>query len=349
MGADSSHDRETIKSVDELEDNLSEPTRGVIETLSKVDGDIIVLGAGGKMGPTLARMARRASDAAGVRRRVIGVSRFSSDDVESRLNSCGVETIRADLLDEGELDKLPDSPNVVHMVGMKFGATGNEALTWAVNSCLPAVVSLKYRESRIVAFSTGNVYGLMPVTGAGSVETDAPGPIGEYAMSCLGRERVFEHFSRRHGTAVALVRLNYATELRYGVLVDFAERVWAGEPVDLATGHVNTIWQADANAAALSCFERVSSPPFVLNVTGPEILSVRRTCEEFGRLMGKGATFTGTESAEALLSSAELCHGLFGPPLVSPQEMMRLIADWVMRGGERLGKPTHFEVRDGRF
>lgn len=350
MGRDKDTDgSDTIRSVEQLEELLSEPSEGVIETLRRLEGDIIVLGAGGKMGPTLARMAKRASDAAGVRRRVIGVSRFSSGNVESQLKAHGVETVRCDLHDEEQLGKLPDSPNVVYMVGMKFGSTGREALTWATNSYLPAIISQRYHESRIVAFSTGNVYGLTPVRSGGSRESDPPSPRGEYAMSCLGRERIFEHFSCRLGIPVALIRLNYATELRYGVLVDLAERVFAGETIDLAMGRLNAIWQADANAVALLCFDHVSSPPFILNVTGPETLSVRHICEEFGRQMGKPVAFKGTESPEALLSSSRLCRRLLGDPRVGVQKMILWISDWMMRGGPRLGKPTHFEVRDGKF
>lgn len=336
---------------EELEDVLSEPTEGVVETMRRLEGDVIVLGVGGKMGPTLARMAKRASVAAGPRttRRVIGVSRFSSGDLEARLGSQGIETIRCDLHDEQKLDGLPDSPNVVYMVGMKFGSTGQEALTWATNAYLPAIVSRRFRRSRIVAFSTGNVYGLTPVGSGGSREDDPLDPDGDYAMSCLGRERIFEHFSRKLGIPMAIIRLNYATELRYGVLVDLAERVLAGEQIDLAMGHFNAIWQADANATVLQAFDHVTSPPFVLNVAGPETLSVRRVCEEFGRLMGKEVAFGGAESPDALLSCAEKGRRLFGPPRVGFPRMIRWIADWVMRGGDRLGKPTHFEVRDGRF
>jgi nucleoside-diphosphate-sugar epimerase len=343
------HAPDAVESVEQLEDLLSEPTERVIDTLARLDGDLLVLGVAGKMGPTLARMARRASDAAGVRRRVIGVARFSSGDVAARLQAHGVETVRCDLLDQAQLDRLPDAANVVAMTGMKFGATGQEALTWAMNSYLPGMIALRYRQSPVVAFSTGNVYGLSPVALAGSVETDTPAPVGEYAMSCLGRERIFEHFSRTLGIPMALLRLNYACELRYGVLVDLAQRVLAGEPVDLGMGQLNAIWQADANAMALCAFGHVASPPFVLNVAGPETLSVRRVAEEFGRLLGRPVRFQGSEAADALLSNGQLGHRLFGYPRVSAVQMIHWIADWFRRGGPTLGKPTHFEVRDGRF
>jgi nucleoside-diphosphate-sugar epimerase len=340
---------DTIANVEQLEDLLSAPTDGVLETLAGLEGDLILLGVAGKMGPTLARMARRAFDAAGVRRRVIGVARFSATGVEDRLQAHGVETVRCDLLDQAQLDRLPDAANVVAMTGMKFGATGQEALTWAMNSYLPGMLCQRYRHSRIVAFSTGNVYALSPVVRGGSVEDDPLQSVGEYAQSCVGRERIYEHFSRTLGIPLALLRLNYACELRYGVLVDLAQRVQAGEPVDLAMGNLNAIWQADANAMALCAFGHVTSPPLVLNVAGPETLSVRRLAEELGRLLGRPVRFQGSEAPDALLSNGQLGHRLFGYPRVSVGQMVCWIADWLRRGGPTLGKPTHFEVRDGRF
>src|SRR5262249_25037759 len=247
------------------------------------------------------------------------------------------------------LDALPDAPNVVAMAVMKFGATGQEALTWAMNSYVPGMISQRFRHCRIVAFSTGNVYGLTPVQFGGSRETDVLTPVGEYGLSCVGRERIYEHFSRTLGIPTALLRLNYANELRYGVLADLARKVWAGQPIDLSMGHFNALWQADANAMALCAFDHVASPPFVVNLAGPETLSVRRVAEEFGRLLGCTVTFTGTEGPDALLSNGGLGHRLFGYPRVSVGQMMEGLADWVRRGGADLGKPTHFEVRDGRF
>jgi nucleoside-diphosphate-sugar epimerase len=341
-----------IRDVAHLEELLSEPTQQVVETMGRLEGDLVILGAAGKMGPSLARMALRASEEAGVSRRVVAVSRFSSRDLpspEDRFREHGIETLRCDLLDPAQLGALPEAPNVVYMAGMKFGSTGQEALTWAMNSYLPGMVSQKYRRSRIVAFSTGNVYGLGPVHLGGSRETDPPNPVGEYAMSCLGRERIFEHFSRTLNIPMALLRLNYAAELRYGVLVDLAQSVLAGEPIDLSMGNVNVIWQADANAMALAAFDHVSSPPFVLNVAGPETLSVRRTCEELGRLLEREPVFTGVEASDALLNNGQLGHRLFGYPRVCIGQMVRWVAEWVRSGGESLGKPTHFEARDGRF
>jgi nucleoside-diphosphate-sugar epimerase len=343
------HGAATVETVEQLEDLLSEPTDAATETLARLDGDLILLGVAGKMGPTLARMARRAFDAAGLRRRVIGVARFSSAGAAERLQAHGVETVRCDLLDQAQLDRLPDAANVVYMAGMKFGSTGQEALTWAMNSYLPGMVSQRYRHSRIVAFSTGNVYGLCPVVRGGSVESDPLAPVGEYALSCVGRERIFEHFSRTLGIPMALLRLNYACELRYGVLVDLAQRLLAGEPVDLGMGCLNAIWQADANAMTLCAFGHVASPPLVLNVAGPELLSVRRVAGEVGRLLERPVRFEGSEAADAVLSNGQLGHRLFGYPRVSAGQMILWIADWLRRGGPTLGKPTHFEVRDGKF
>jgi nucleoside-diphosphate-sugar epimerase len=338
-----------IADVEQLELALSEPTPAVIETMRWLEGDILLLGVAGKMGPSLARMARRASDAAGVKRQVIGVARFSNDSLEQSLRGHGVTTIRCDLLDEEALSRLPDAQNVIFMAGMKFGATGQEALTWAMNTWLPSAVTRKYRSSRIVAFSTGNVYGLVPISSGGSRETDTPQPVGEYAMSCLGRERMFEHFSRTQGTPVALLRLNYACDLRYGVLVDLAQKVWAGEPVDLCMGWFNTIWQGDANAMTLQAFRHVASPPCVVNMTGPELLNVREVCTQLGGIMSKPVSFIGSEADSALLSDARRGMELLGQPRMSADELIRHVANWVMRGGPSLGKPTHFESRDGRF
>ncbi len=335
--------------VDALDDLLSEPTPLAVETLTHLDGDLLLLGVGGKMGPTLTRMAKRASDAAGRRGRVIGAARFSNPALETWLNNYGVETIRCDLLDSAQLAKLPDAANVVFMTGMKFGSTGQESLTWAMNCHLPVLAAQRFRGSRFVAFSTGNVYGLSRVSSGGSREDDVPRPVGEYAMSCLGRERVLEHFSRVNGTPTAILRLNYATEMRYGVLVDVAQRVWSGRPVSLAMGYFNALWQGDANAMALCALGRVASPPFVVNLAGPETLTVRRVAEEFGRLFGREPTFEGTEAPDALLSNGQLGHQLFGYPRVTAEQMIAWIADWVRRGGPTLGKPTHFESRDGRF
>jgi nucleoside-diphosphate-sugar epimerase len=339
----------TIENVEQLDELLSRPTPEVVAAMARLEGDLIVLGIGGKIGPSLARMARRASDAAGVRRRVIGVARFSTPGLERQLQSHGIETVRCDMLDPEQLAALPKVPNVLYLAAMKFGSTGQEAATWARNVYLPGRVCEKYHHSRIVAYSTGNVYPLTPVERGGSVEGDPPGPIGEYAMSCLGRERIFAHFSQTAGTPVALLRLNYACELRYGVLVDVAQRVLAGEPIDVTMGHFNTIWQGDNNAMTLRAFAHAASPPLVVNVTGPETLSVRRVAEQMGELLDRPIRCVGTEAPDALLSNAGRAYRLFGQPRVSASQMIRWIADWCRRGGATLNKATHFDVRDGKF
>ncbi len=338
-----------IRDEEHLEELLSEPTPGVVEMFGRLPGDLVILGVGGKMGPSLARRARRATDSAGVPRRIVGVARFTNPSLPHYLQTHGIETVVCDLLDPDQVKRLPDAPLVMVMAGMKFGATGQEALTWAMNTHVPSVICAKYRQSRIVAFSTGNVYALTRVQGGGSREADALRPVGEYSMSCVGRERIYEHFSRTAKIPTALLRLNYATEMRYGVLVDIALHVLRGETVDVTMGHVNTIWQGDANAMALCAFEHVAVPPRILNLAGPELLSVRLVADEFGRLLGKTVKFVGQEEDDAYLSDARESYRLFGQPRVLALQMIRWIADWVQRGGANLGKPTHFEVRDGKF
>jgi nucleoside-diphosphate-sugar epimerase len=340
---------ERINNVEHLEDLLSEPTQATVEALGALEGDLIVLGVAGKMGPSLARMALRASEQAGLPRRVIGVARFSETAIAARLRAYGIETIRCDLLDPAQLDALPEVPNVVFMTGMKFGAAGQEGRTWAMNCWLPGMVCRKYRRARIVAFSTGNVYGLTPVALGGSVESDPLHPVGEYAQSCLGRERLFDYFSRMNDIPMSLLRLNYATEMRYGVLVDIAQHVLQGRPVDVTMSHVNALWQADANAMALASFAHVRTPPMVLNLAGPELLSVRRLAEEFAQRFRRPLVVKGVESSDAFLSNAQLAFRMFGSPRVSAGQLMAWIADWLERGGETLGKPTHFEVRHGQY
>lgn len=339
----------SIRDVEQLEELLSAPTPGAIDAMRVLDGDILVLGVAGKMGPTLARMAKRASEMAGVKRRVIGVARFSNSSLEQRLQAWGVDTVRCDLLHQKSLAELPDAANVIFMAGMKFGTTGQEPLTWAINSFLPGLVAHRYRQSRIAVFSTGNVYGLSPVSKGGSCEQDDLIPAGEYAMSCVGRERIFEHFSRTHGSKMTILRLNYAAELRYGVLLDIALHVHAGRPVPMAMGYLNAIWQGDASAVSLQSLVQAASPPNVINITGPELLSVRSVAEEFGKKLKKTVTFEGTGSSDALLSNAEKSRQLFGTPHVSAQQMIDWIAEWVSKGGETLAKPTHFEERAGSF
>ena len=344
-----SSDNSAPRTVDELDDFLSRPTAAVVETMRRLTGDLAILGVGGKMGPTLARMARRASDAAGVARRIVGVSRFSADDLRKRLEAWDIETIACDLLDEAAVARLPRMDNVVFMAGFKFGAQAAPSRTWAMNCYVPATVSRHFQNSRIAAFSTGNVYGMVPIDGGGSREDDPLRPIGEYAMTALGRERMFEYFSDRLGFPLVLLRLNYANELRYGVLVDLARKVLQGETIDVSMGHVNVIWQGDANAASLQSLELADRPPCVLNIAGPEVLSVRAAAEQLGRLLDRSPRLVGSELPDALLSDSNRCRARLGMPTVSVDQMLKWVADWVQRGGEHLGKPTHFESRDGQF
>ena len=335
----------------ELDEELSTPRDATVAALARVPGDIVILGAGGKMGPTLARMAVRAATLAdgAARRRVIAVSRFSAAGAEEALRASGVETIRCDLLDREAVRALPDAPNVIYMAGQKFGTTGAPSRTWMQNVVVPAICAERYAGARIVAFSTGNVYPLTPRTSGGSREDDAPAPVGEYAASCLGRERVFEHWSATAGTKVALIRLNYAIDLRYGVLVDIASTIMAGRPVPLAMAHVNVIWQGDANRIALELLPHASSPPLVVNVTGSETIAVRGAAQELGRRMKREPTFSGEESSTALLSDSGKMRRLLGPPSLPLGTLFDWVAAWVSAGNPVLGKPTGFEKRDGAF
>lgn len=335
--------------VAELEEALSRPTPCLIDNMSRLEGDMLVLGAGGKMGPSLSVMARRALDMAGRKSRVMAVSRFGDSTVSNYLAEQGVEVFSSDVMAPGALESLPDAENIVYMVGMKFGATQQQALTWAINAWLPGAVCRRYPESRVVVFSTGNIYGLTPVSRGGSKEDDAPAPQGEYAMSALGRERVFEYFSRAQNIAQSVIRLNYACDLRYGVLVDIARNVLEGQPVSLEMGFLNTIWQGDANAMALAALNHAATPPRVLNVTGPGTLPVRDLAEQFGKRFNKTPVFEGVEAPDALLSNSSRVCALFGPPQVDEQQLMDWVAGWLRQGGPLLNKPTHFESRNGRF
>ena len=335
----------------ELDDVLSQPRDATVDALRRSPGDIIVLGAGGKMGPTLARMAARAAGIAdGIRRRrVIAVSRFSAGDMRRDLEQHGVETIQADLMDRAAVDRLPDAPNVIFMAGQKFGTSDAPFRTWMMNVVVPARCAERYPGARIVAFSTGNVYPLRGVLGGGATEGTKPQPIGEYAESCLGRERVFEFYAADHGTPVAIMRLNYAIDLRYGVLADLATRVLRGKLVPLAMGYVNVIWQGDANRLALEMLPHASSPPFVLNVTGRDTLSVRTLAIELGNRLSKKPDFDGAEAPDALLSDTAKMRGMFGEPEMPLDTMLDWTAEWVRADQPTFGKPTHFETRDGAY
>jgi len=340
---------EAIHNERELEERLSRPSEEDVRAMAALQGDLLILGAGGKLGPSLAKLARRAAEATGREKRVIAAARFSDPIVAADLRACGVETVACDMIEPGALAQLPDVPNVVFMAARKFGTTGAEYLTWALNTYLPGLAAERFRDSRIVAFSSGNVYGLEPVSSAGCSESTAVAPQGEYAQSVLGRERMFEYGSSRWGTRVALLRLNYAVDLRYGVLVDIARAAFEGRPVDVRMGAFNVIWQGDANSMCLRSFGYCKSPPRVLNITGPEKLLVRDVAREFGRRFGKEPVFSGQEAETALLNDAAESHRLFGPPRVTAAQLIDWVAGWIACGGRLLNKPTHFESRDGKF
>lgn len=339
----------TDPSLDSIARQVCEPGQALIDRLRDTDGDLVVLGAAGKMGVSLARMAASALHALPGGRRVHAVSRFSDPAARAELDAAGVHTVPADLLDPDSLRGLPEAANVVYMVGRKFGTGTDAALTWMVNTYLPALVAQRYRDARIVAFSSGNVYPLLPLVSGGADESTAADPVGEYAQSCLGRERILEHHSRSQGTPMAIIRLNYAIDCRYGVLTDLARTIQDGEPVARETGAVNVIWQGDANRYALSALTLADSPPLVLNVTGPETASVGWLAAELGRRLQRTPRLTGVEADTALLSNAARCFALFGYPQVSLYQMLDWTVDWLVGGGPLLDKPTHFSERRGNF
>ena len=338
-----------IENEDVLDDLLSKPSPQVVEIISQIDGDFLLLGVNGKIGISLARMIKRACDLAGVKKRVVGVSRFSSPEGRRTLEEFGVETLMGDLLDRNFLENLPSLKNVIFMAAMKFGSSENLPFMWAMNSYLPGLVAEKYCESKIVTYSTGCVYPLVRVDSGGSKESDAPQPVGEYGQSCLGRERMFQFISEKMKTPIAIIRLNYAVEMRYGVLVDIALKIKNDQVVDLNMGYFNAIWQGDANAMVLSSFAHCSAPANILNITGPETVSVRRVAEQFGELFNKKPAFVGQEAETALLSDAGKAFKLFGYPQIPLQQIIQWTGDWIMKNQPLLQKPTHFEVRNGNF
>jgi hypothetical protein len=338
-----------IANTAELEDLLSIPATGVIEMMKRLDGDIMILGIAGKMGVTMGRQAVRAIQEAGVTKKVYGVARFSNPAEREKLQSWGVETITCDLLDRASVAKLPKVKNIIFMAGRKFGTDGSEAQTWAMNVLVPAIVAEHFCDSRIVAFSTGCVYPLVSIKTGGCQEDVLPSPVGEYSQSCLGRERIFQYYSDCNKTPVLLFRLNYSIDLRYGVLHDIARNIWEGKPVDNTVGYFNVIWQGDANAAALRALELTESPAAILNVTGPETASVEKTALMLGKLMGKEVIFKATPGDSCYLNDAAKMFRCFGYPSVPLEQMIRWQADWIVNGGESIGKPTHFEERDGKY
>ena len=341
MGSDH---RPIIRDEAELMDRLTQPSAAVREAVAKLGDGVVVLGAGGKMGPSLAGLLVRAGA-----RRVIGVSRFSDPQQQRYLEGIGVQTVRADLLDEDALAGLPEAPYVLLLAGFKFGASANEPATWAINTWLPARVVQRYAHSRIVYVSSGNVYAPARTNSRGSPEDGELGPVGEYAQSRLGGERVAQYFSEHQRTPLLIVRLFYATELRYGIISDLARKVWRGEPIDLEMGFVNQIWQGDANSYLSRFFPLCTMPAAVVNLTGPESLSVRQLAQALGRALGKEPRLTGREGPTALMGDASGILERFGPPAVSSEQIIRWVAEWVRLGGANLGKPTRYEARDGRF
>lgn len=333
----------------QLEDEILAPSAALIADIKQIKGDIMLLGIGGKMGPSMAKAAIRAIKAGGVDKKVYGVSRFSTTELREELENMGVHTIACDLLNEDELKELPQVENIIYLAGHKFGTTGNEDFTWAMNTYLPGMVASHFQNSNIVAFSSGNVLPFVPISDAGVSEETSPEPIGEYAQSCLGRERIFEYFSKKNGTPTLIYRLNYAVDFRYGVLVEIAKNVKAQQPIDLTSENVNVIWQGDANEIALRALLHCQSPAKMLNVTGPEILSTRWIAERFGEHFGTQPLFTGQSAGTALLNNASECHRLFGYPRTTIREAIAITAKWMTEGGELWSKDTHFQERKGKF
>lgn len=333
----------------QLEQELLKPSDRLIADMYRIEGDIMLLGVGGKMGPSMAKLAKLAVEQAGIKKRIIGVSRFSDAAAREELEAAGIETISADLLNENDLAALPDAANIIYLAGTKFGTTGKEAFTWAMNAYLPGRVAERFKKSRIVVFSTGNVYPFTTVTSGGLSEDHPVAPVGEYGQSCLGRERIFQYFAEKNGTPTLIYRLNYAIDLRYGVLLELAKSVNEGRPIDLTTGNVNVIWQGDANEVAIRSLLHCSTPAKLLNVTGPETLSVKWLAEQFGVLLNKQPLFENEIQPTALLNNASEAHRLFGYPRVTIREMMDMTVSWLQGGGKISNKPTHFQERKGQF
>lgn len=338
-----------MKDIQKMYRQLLLPSDALVADVAKLDGDIIILGVGGKMGPALAKLAKQAVEKSGTTGKIIGVSRFSEPGLQAELNQFGIETHSIDLLEEDQLQSLPDVRNVLYLAGTKFGTTGKESFTWAMNTYLPGRVAQKYKDSRIVVFSTGNIYHLTPVTSGGATEESLPQPVGEYAQSCLGRERLFQYHSAKNKTPTLIYRLNYANDVSYGVLLEIATSVNEGKAIDLTMGNVNVIWQGDANEMAIRSLNNCEVPAKILNITGPETVSVRWLANEFGKMLRKQPEFINEEQPTALLSNAAEAFRLFGYPKVSLKKMMELLVEWITQNGKILNKPTHFQERRGQF
>jgi len=332
-----------------LNEKLTTPSKRLLLDMRKISGDILVLGAGGKMGPSLCILAKKALDAIGSSQRVIAVSRFSDNRVVEQFTKYNIKMIKLDLLEEGALHMLPDAENLIFMAGKKFGTSDGEEYTWAMNTYLPGLVAHRFKESSIVVFSSGNIYPMMPIDGDGASEDTQPVPIGEYAMSCLGRERAFGYVSLKYGTKILMYRLNYAVDLRYGVLHDLAQRIIHGQPIGLESSAFNCIWQGDANEMAIRCLLLVDSPARALNVSGPEKIDVRYAAGKLGEYLGKTPTFEGDMADCVLLSDATKAISMFGQPNVSLDTLLMWQAEWILQGGRSLNKPTHSEERTGKF
>ncbi|TDQ79504.1 NAD-dependent epimerase/dehydratase family protein [Sphingobacterium yanglingense] len=333
----------------ELEEKYTKPSADFLADLKNIDGDFVFLGIGGKMGPSMAKLLIDGLKALGLKRKVYGVSRFSDKEGKNYLESLGIETIACDLLDDDALQQLPDVKNVIYLAGFKFGAVGKEDFTWAMNTYLPGRVADKFKNSRIVALSSGNVLPFVPVTSAGVDEEVDPEPIGEYAQSTLGRERIFTYFSKKNNTPTLLYRLNYAVDFRYGVVREIAKQVYNEQAIDLTSNNVNVIWQHDANEIAIRSLLHTASPAKVLNVTGPEILSIKWVAEKIGQGLGKKAIFINEPENTALLNNAAECHRLFGFPKVGILEIIDITVQWIRNNGDEFGKDTHFQERKGKF
>jgi len=333
----------------QLDEILTTPSGALLEDVKKVNGNILILGAAGKMGPSLTVLIQRALEKSGHKAKIFAASRFSNPANRTYLEKHGIITFAGDLLDPAFLNSLPDSENVIYLAGQKFGTSGNQPYTWAMNAWLPGLVCQKYSKANIVAFSTGNVYPLMPIDSRGATENTPTDPVGEYAQSCIGRERIFEYFSLEHKTPVLIYRLNYALDLRYGVLNDIGQKVWHQQEIDLSMGHVNVIWQGDANEFAIRSLLHCQSPANHLNITGSSVLTVRDLATKLGLLLNRKPIFSGHPKPTALLSDASKAIDLFGQPKISTEQMLEWTAHWIEKGGKLLNKPTHFEARDGKF
>ncbi len=328
---------------------LLSPSEALIADINQIEGDIMILGAGGKMGPSLSLLAKETCKKAGIDKNIIAVARFSDQETKTLLDESGIETITMDLLADDQLQELPEVKNVLYLAGTKFGTKDHEPYTWTMNSYLPGRVANKFKKSNIVVFSTGNVYPFTSIHEAGAEESLKPNPVGEYGMSCLGRERIFQYFSLQNNTPVLIFRLNYAIDVTYGVLLEIGKQVCNHTPIDIGMGYVNVIWQQDANEIALRSLLHCNAPPKLLNVTGPEIISVQWIANEFGKRMNTDPTFINHEAENALLSNASECKRLFGHPRTDIHTMIDIISEWILQGGRTINKPTHFNERTGNF